>query len=311
MSKTFVKETGSLKSKDQPVATEVTENDHKGIMMIHRRVKALSNKYELDLVRLPHKGYLYEDVDTIIPGNNDIVVASGRRQGHEHKYGGISIQSYDDNSDHKSEDGRYQREVGEEPNYGPKPGRNITRWHCYKCPRDDIPSKYGVFDDNPPHHGYIYPVSEINVTDLHRHDITTFPVGRFAEIGSISSWIFCCNVLDDQNIIVAEGKPREEDFKDKGIVTLFYALQLCSSSTSFCDESNDCHNIKKWIILNNDVEDSIPTISRKAPDNIYFGIRYHLENAQAYTSFCDESDSIFDVLNLLIKSRTNSVEKQV
>jgi hypothetical protein len=152
--------------------------------------------------------------------------ASGRSQGHEHLYGGISIQSYDDNSDHKSEDGRIQCEVGEKPNYGPKPGINITRWHCYKCPQDDIPPKYGVYDDKPPHHGYIYPVREINVTDLHLHDITTFPVGRFVDIGSISSWEFYCNVLDNQNIIVAEGKPREENFKDKEIVIPYYALQL-------------------------------------------------------------------------------------
>ena len=37
-------------------------------------------------------------------------------------------------------------------------------------------------------------------------------------------------------------------------------------------------------------------------------IIYHLENAQAHTSFCDESQSIGDVLNILINSKTSSTK---
>ena len=92
---------------------------------------------------------------------------------------------------------------------------------------------------------------------------------------------------------------------------IFYVLQLCSSSTSFCDEGDDCYNIKQRIMLNAEVDDDVATISRKAPGDIYYQTIYHLENAQAYTSFCDESQSIGDVLNILINSKTNSTGMKV
>ena len=47
---------------------------------IHRRVKPSSNKNELDTVRLPHQLYTFEDVDTVIPGNNCRVVKGGRHK---------------------------------------------------------------------------------------------------------------------------------------------------------------------------------------------------------------------------------------
>jgi hypothetical protein len=280
-------------------------------MMIHRRVKPSPNKYELDLVRLPHPGYSFEDVDTVFPGNNERIVTSGRRQEHKDKYGGISVQSYDEGSNHTSDDGRFKREEGDEPSYGPKPARNINRWHCYKCLRDDIPQTFNVHHDNPPHHGFIYPVNEMNVFESHGHATTTFPVGRFPDISSIKSWTFCCNVLQYQDVVLVAGEPCEEDFKDKGVSVIFYALQLCSSSTSFCDEADDCYNIKQWIMLNAEVDDDVATISRKAPGDIYYRIIYHLENAQAHTSFSDESQSIGDVLNILINSKTNSTGMKV
>ena len=263
--------------------------------MIHRLVRPNSAKNELDLVRLPHEDYKYEDVDTVIPGNNSRVVGGGRKQGHADIYGGISIQGYDIESMHNSADSRYIREEGNDPNFGKNPSRKIYRWHCYKCPRNEIPSTYDVHYDKYPDHGFLYPKSEIDLLDLHNNAATSVPLGRLPGISAIS-WTFCCNLLQNHAIVVAPGEPSENDFKDKAVCALFYALELSASNTSFSDEAEDCINIKRWIISNSDVGDNVLAISRKAPHEMCDRIQYHLENALAYTSFCDESEAIYDVM---------------
>ena len=262
--------------------------------MIHRRVRPNSARNELDLVRLPHEDYVFEDVDTVIPGNNSRVVEGGRRQEHEDDYGGISIQGYDIESMHNSAGSGFTREEGDDPKPGNRVTRKIYRWHCYKCPRDEIPSTYNVHYDGP-YHGFLYPRNEIDLLDLHSHATTLFPVGRFPGISEIP-WTFCCNLLQNHAIVVAPGEPSENDFKDKAVCALFYALELSASNSSFSDESDDCINIKRWIISNSDVGDNVLAISRKAPHEMCDRIQYHLENALAYTSFCDESEAIYDVM---------------
>jgi hypothetical protein len=146
---------------------------------------------------------------------------------------------------------------------------------------------------------------EIELSDVHNSHTTSLPVGRFPGISSIPSWTFCCNLLQDQEIIVAVGEPREEDFKDKAVGVLLYALQLCASNTSFYDESDDCINIKRWVISNSDVGDNVGAISRRASHEICDRILYHLENARTYTSFCDESEEIRDVMNCFVASKSD------
>ena len=166
--------------------------------MIHRRIKQSVNRYELDLVRLPCEGCVFEDVDTVV-GSSDRVVPLGRRSGHVDKFGGISIQSYAEGSNHMSADGCFRREEESTPLYGSTPHKRIRRWHCYKCPVTDIPSNFGVHHDNAPDHGFLYPVCEMTVSEVHMHATTMFPVGKFQEIGSLN-WIFCCNLLQDKEI---------------------------------------------------------------------------------------------------------------
>lgn len=115
--------------------------------MIHRRVKQSVGKYELDLVRLMCATCVHEDVD-IVFGSSDRVVPLGRRPGHLDKFGGISVQCYDEGSNHVSADGCLRPEEGSAPRYGATPHKRIRRWHCYKCLVADIPSHFGVHYDN-------------------------------------------------------------------------------------------------------------------------------------------------------------------
>ena len=272
---------------------------------IHRRMRPISNRNELDVVRLPHEDYKFEDVDAVIPGDNSRVVMWGRNQGHKDGVGGISVQGYDDSTIHNSANNMYAREEGDSPISGKNPSRNIHRWHCYKCLRVDIPLTYDVLYDDYPHHGFLYPLSEIDILDLHVHETTLFPVGRFPGISSIPSWTFCCNLLQNQEIVVVAGEPNEIDFKDEAVGVLFYALRLSASNTPFYDEADDCIDIKRWIISNCDVRDNVRAISRKAPHDMCDRILYHIENARAYTSFCNKSEAICDLMRFFA-SRSGS-----
>ena len=144
---------------------------------IHRRVKPSSERDELDTVRFPPQACIFEDVDTVILGNNSRVVKGGRNQGHKDGIGGISIQGYDENVSHNSANNIYTREEGDEPNYDKNPSRKIIRWHCYKCLHIDVPLRYKVHYNDYPHHGFLYPVNEIELSDLNGHQKTLLPVG--------------------------------------------------------------------------------------------------------------------------------------
>ena len=169
--------------------------------------------------------------------------------------GGLSIQGYDENISHNNN--IYTCEEGDSPNYDKNPSRNIIRWHCYKCLYNDLPLNYKVQYDNYPHHGCLYPVNEIKLSDLHDSKTTLLPIGRYPDMASIPSWTFCCNILQNHEIIITHEEPSENDFKDHDIGVLFYALQLSASNTSFSDEAEDCINIKRWIILNSNVNQTI------------------------------------------------------
>ena len=270
---------------------------------IHRRVKPSSNKNELDTVRLPHQLYTFEDVDTVIPGNNCRVVKGGR---HKDGIGGLSIQGYDENTSHNNN--IYTCEEGDSPNYDKNPSRNIIRWHCYKCLYNDLPLNYKVQYDNYPHHGCLYPVNEIKLSDLHDSKTTLLPIGRYPDMASIPSWTFCCNILQNHEIIITHEEPSENDFKDHDIGVLFYALQLSASNTSFSDEAEDCINIKRWIMLHSNVNDNLGDLSQKIPDEMHDRILYHLENSLSYTHFCNETEAICDVMKMLV-SRDCTLEK--
>ena len=255
--------------------------------MIHIRVKPnlLNGNKNIDMVRLHNSQYPYEDVDTFFLGEKVCVVESGRSHGHKNMYGGIGIQGYHSKENHDSIDHRYTREEGNVPIYDEPMSEVLQRWHCYKCDEKDIPSTYNIYYNNYPDDGILYPKQKMDLIDVHKSELL-LPLGRFPDIASLP-WTFCCNVLQHHDSVEDE---IEVIYEDKEISILLYGIYLSSINVSFSDESNDCIDIKRWIIANVNKKDSFQTMREKIPCDILIKIRYHLENAYLNASYCDECE---------------------
>lgn len=98
---------------------------------------------------------------------------------------------------------------------------------------------------------------------------------------------------------------KEDKFKDTGMMTIFYALELYGENASWCDESEDSFNIIDVITSNNKVDANAASVSQKLTNNQYKSLLYSIRCAKGYASW-EKSIEINNVLNLLITLRSES-----
>ena len=104
--------------------------------------------------------------------------------------------------------------------------------------------------------------------------------------------------MSDDNQVVF----KEDEFKDTCMMTMFYALELYGTNTSWCDESRDCFDINDVITSNNEVHSNVASVSLKLTDNQYKSLFYDIRCAKGYASW-EKIMEIDVVLNLLIALR--------
>lgn len=266
--------------------------------MLHRRLKPSDkDRNKLDVVRLLPDPYY--DVDTTEEKGTTVVV-NGLKSG----FGGISISTYSPGHCHNSN--RYTREESIIPiykNFEKIGGKNIQRWHCYKCERDLLPKMFDVAEDDPPHHGIVYPVDECDLLDVLEDDSGIKRQGRFPYIREME-WTFCCNLLqiNEEKLIKlkANGEPSHfSDFDDSDVQFVLGVADSIRNTTEFDDESIELNDIVEFIFKNCSYTTKLVELLGYLSERYLEVLLQTVLQYQYQTEFSDEAIHCEDIVSII------------
>ncbi|KAI9089638.1 hypothetical protein DFS34DRAFT_384417 [Phlyctochytrium arcticum] len=146
----------------------------------------------------------HSDVDTI-SDLCETVVKYGRRPGGRHRYGGLSVGTYNPPTEAHWPDTYVMEDLDTDEHGNPiiparrgrfwKPFKVVTRWHCYLLNLGPGMDNLTLHHDDPPHHAFLYPTTDLPLTNLQsRDDLDAIPTGDLPGVGNLD-WTFCCSLL--------------------------------------------------------------------------------------------------------------------
>jgi hypothetical protein len=70
----------------------------------------------------------------------------------------------------------------------------IARWHCYQLHPVPAVDNLSLHIDDPPDHAFVYPTTNMSLTNIRSRDSDGLPMGDLPGVGDLN-WTFCCSLL--------------------------------------------------------------------------------------------------------------------